>query len=78
MSEWCTDPGWVRTQTLLATGGNAYGPQFGPANPPEYYYEPKTLACGHSEEDCDGVECGYPGDVPVDYDDWLGRNLSMA
>lgn len=54
---------------------NDYGPP-GPLNPPEYYYEPRTLACGHSEEDCDGTACGYrdPDEVPDDYDDWRGVN----
>lgn len=73
---WTLDHTAYRNQVALATGGNAYGPQFGPANPPEYYYEPRTLECGHSEEDCDGVECGYRAsdEVPADYDDWMGVN----
>ena len=70
---WSLDHNAYRNQVLLATGGNDYGPQFGPANPPSYYYVAQILPCGHSEEDCDGRECGYwDGEVPPDYDFWLG------
>jgi hypothetical protein len=61
--EWRLDSREYRNQVALAN----YTP--GPLNPPEYYYEPRTLDCGHSEEDCDGRECGYPGEPPADYDE---------
>ena len=51
----------VRNNVLLATAGNAYGPQFGPAYPPSYDYEPERFACGCSSEDTDGVDCGHAG-----------------
>jgi hypothetical protein len=66
-----------RNQVLLATAGHAYGPQFGPENPPEYI--PRILDCGCSEEDTDGVDCGhaeinYPAtEQPADYEFWLGE-----
>lgn len=62
-----------RNQALLATAGNGYGPQFGPADPPECI--PRILDCGCSEEDCDGQECGRAPlrEVPADYEFWLGQ-----
>jgi hypothetical protein len=72
---WDSYPGGYQgyqNQILLATGGNAYGPQFGPAEPREY--EPQMLECGCSEEDCDGFECGHSPyyDMPEDYHFWQG------
>lgn len=61
--EWHLDHRAYRNQIALAN----HVP--GPLNPPEYDYEPRTLDCGHSEEDCDGVACGYPGEPPEDYDE---------
>jgi hypothetical protein len=61
------DPGY-RNQVGLAN-------YVGAVNPPSYYWEPETLACGHSEEDCDGIVCGLVAVAPPeDYDDWLGLN----
>jgi hypothetical protein len=73
--EWGLPVGY-RSQVLLATAGHAYGPQFGPANPPEFYYEPRILACGCSEEDCNGLDCGRNPmrEVPADYEFWLGES----
>jgi hypothetical protein len=51
--EWHLDSREYRNQVKLAN----HVP--GPLNPPEYYYEPRVLPCGHSEEDCDSIECGY-------------------
>ena len=48
----------------------------GPLNPPEYYYEPRTLPCGCSEEDCDGFDCGNGiPEVPTDYDEFVGNEV---
>lgn len=58
MTEWFLDRIANRNAVLLATAGNDYGPQFGAALPASYYWEPRILDCGHSEEDCDGIECG--------------------
>lgn len=62
-------PSGYHTQVALAN----YVP--GPLNPPDYYWEPRILDCGHSEEDCDGIECGNGiPEVPADYDFWQGVN----
>lgn len=53
------DTNALRTQQILATGGNAYGPQFGPAEPASYYYVAEHFPCGCSEEDTDGIDCGH-------------------
>jgi hypothetical protein len=71
MSDGWRLPDGYRNQVLLATAGNAYGPQFGPAEPREYI--PQILECGHSEEDCDGTECGWNPEPPADYEFWLGE-----
>jgi hypothetical protein len=34
MNDWYLDPIAYRNHLLLATAGNDYGPQFGPANTP--------------------------------------------
>jgi hypothetical protein len=63
-----------QNSVALANAGNDYGPQFGPANPRSFYYEPQLLGCGHTSEDCDGVECGRILQEPPDLDYWLGQN----
>jgi hypothetical protein len=73
MGEWSLDSREYRNQVALAN----HVP--GPLNPPEYYYEPRTLECGHSEEDCDGRACGHRSDeVPADYDDFVGENHGLV
>jgi hypothetical protein len=64
MSDWYIDPVAMHNQNVLANGGNFVGPQQGPTLPRDYYWEPRILDCGHSEEDCDGIECGILAQEP--------------